>query len=268
MLGKITTDILESYCNCKFKSYLKLAGEKGKITEYEQLIKEARAVITYSAAVKLNIHHEENRTPIGIKLDRSVLKQGLPRFLNVLLENEELSIHFDALQRVSGTSAIGEFHYIPILFNETGSPSQKQRSLLGILGSIVGDLQGTQPVHGILIHGQAGQLRRVRMTLQNASSRQKLKELVAIRSGTTPRLSLNSHCQICEFRERCYADAKTKDDLSLLGGISEKEIAGYNKKGIFTVNQLSYNFRPRKSPKQLNKKQPTYQRALKALAVC
>ena len=37
-----------------------------------------------------------------------------------------------------------------------------------------------------------------------------------------------------------------KDDLSLLVNMPEKERARLNSKGIFTVTQLSYTFRPRR----------------------
>ena len=50
-------------------------------------------------------------------------------------------------------------------------------------------------------------------------------------------------------------------------GLSEKEIINLNNKGIFTVNQLSYTFRPKRTPKRT--KNPTNSRyfALQALAM-
>jgi hypothetical protein len=52
-----------------------------------------------------------------------------------------------------------------------------------------------------------------------------------------------------------------------LGGMSEKERDRYRSKGIFTVNQLSYTFRPRRTPKRAkNPAKPRYL-ALQALAI-
>jgi len=45
-----------------------------------------------------------------------------------------------------------------------------------------------------------------------------------------------------------------KDDLSLLGGMSENERKKLRSKGIFTVTQLSYTFRPRRRPKRMRDK--------------
>jgi predicted RecB family nuclease len=58
-----------------------------------------------------------------------------------------------------------------------------------------------------------------------------------------------------------------EDDLSLLAGVSEDERARNRSKGIFTVKQLSYTFRPRRTPKRAkNPARPRYP-ALQALAI-
>jgi len=52
----------------------------------------------------------------------------------------------------------------------------------------------------------------------------------------------------------------------LLGGISEKEILKKNNRGIFTINQLSYTYRPKKKPK-ISNKASRFEYALKSLAL-
>jgi hypothetical protein len=85
--------------------------------------------------------------------------------------------------------------------------------------------------------------------------------------ATPPRLVLNSHCQVCEFRQRCHAEATAKDDLSLLRGMSEKEINKCGRKGILTVTQMSYTFRLRKKSKRSKRKSQPHHHALQALAL-
>ena len=82
-----------------------------------------------------------------------------------------------------------------------------------------------------------------------------------------PDLALNRHCPECEFQNRCREKAIEKDDLSLLGGLSVKEREKLRNKGIFSVIQLSYTFRPRRRPKRLRHKAEKYHHALKALAI-
>ena len=94
---------------------------------------------------------------------------------------------------------------------------------------------------------------------------EKVRELLP--SSSPPELILNSHCPECEYRDRCRRNATEKNDLSLLGSLTERERTRLNKKGIFTVYQLSYTFRPRRRAKRLASRPEKYHHSLKALAI-
>jgi len=83
------------------------------------------------------------------------------------------------------------------------------------------------------------------------------------RTELSPHFYKNAHCQHCEFNLICEAKLKERDDLSLLGNMKQKEIELKNNRGIFSVKQLSYTFRPKKSPYRRRKYLPE----LKALAI-
>jgi uncharacterized protein YprB with RNaseH-like and TPR domain len=72
---------------------------------------------------------------------------------------------------------------------------------------------------------------------------------------------------MCEFQADCMAVAKEKDDLSLLKGLSGKEIDTLNKRGIFTVTQYSHTFRPRRAKKLMTQKIVKHHHSLNALAI-
>lgn len=76
---------------------------------------------------------------------------------------------------------------------------------------------------------------------------------------------LNNHCSECTFSSSCRKKAVEIDHLSLLSGISDKELKKLNGKGIFSVMQLSYTFRPRRSRKSVPTVKNNY--ALRALAI-
>ena len=98
--------------------------------------------------------------------------------------------------------------------------------------------------------------------------RKRLDKIAALLSSPAPPdLVLNRHCAECEFQARCRKIAVEKDDLSLLAGMSAKERQKLRSKGIFTVTQLSYTFRPRRRPKRLRDKREKYHHSLKALAI-
>jgi predicted RecB family nuclease len=97
--------------------------------------------------------------------------------------------------------------------------------------------------------------------------RKRVDQTVALLSSTAPPdLVLNRHCAECEFRARCRQKAAETDDLSLLAGMTEKDRKKLRSKGIFTVTQLSYTFRPRRRAKRLRDKREKYHPSLKALA--
>jgi hypothetical protein len=85
--------------------------------------------------------------------------------------------------------------------------------------------------------------------------------------GELPRLTLNGHCQVCEFRQRCRRQAEEADDISLLGGVGEKELSRYHRKGLFTLTQLSCTFRSRKRGKRVKRRNYNHYAALQALAI-
>jgi hypothetical protein len=77
---------------------------------------------------------------------------------------------------------------------------------------------------------------------------------------------LNRHCPECEFHQSCREKAVEKDDLSLLRGLSAKEIAGLNNRGIFTITQLSHTFHPGRL-KRAKETDGRHQYALQAMAL-
>ena len=77
---------------------------------------------------------------------------------------------------------------------------------------------------------------------------------------------LNRHCDICEFKQLCRAKAINEDNLTLLRGMTLKEVMRHNSRGIFSVKQLSYTFRSRQQAKR-QKQDFRHNFALQALAL-
>ncbi len=267
MATKITTEILESYLQCRYKSYLKLVGELGTPSDYERLLQGERARVRLMAIDKLLNQYGASEILRSLTMTPAVLKRGVPLMLDATVEDEGLAVRFDALQRAPGPSRLGDFHYLPVLFHDAERCSQIQRSLLELYGLILGALQGREPGYGILMHGLSCTVSRITLHPQDGQARRALQELRDLQTGTPPRRILNSHCALCEFRQRCHAEAMAQDDLSLLRGMSAKEIMKYHRRGIFTVTQLSCTFRPRKRWQPLPAKPPPHQAPLQALAV-
>ncbi len=121
---------------------------------------------------------------------------------------------------------------------------------------------------GKIIHGDDHAALKVKTSALLDTVRKCTEEITTLLANSTPPdLVLNRHCVECEFRDRCRQKAIEMDELSLLAGMSAKERQKLRKKGVFTVTQLSYTFRPRRRPRQLRDKREKYHHALKALAI-
>ncbi len=150
------------------------------------------------------------------------------------LEDDRFSIHFDGLKKVDGRSDLGVFHYVPVLFHEGRQILNPQRLLLETHGLLLSRVQGRAPSSGVIYHGSD-----CRATIVQAAERL-LQDIIPIRDGeATPKLLLNDHCTVCEFRRQCHDQAVKEDNLSLLRGLREKEIKSYARKGLFTLTQIA-----------------------------
>ena len=54
MPTKIARDVLESYLNCKYKGHLKLTGQQGTKSDYENLLTELRGRPETSCLIRQN----------------------------------------------------------------------------------------------------------------------------------------------------------------------------------------------------------------------
>jgi hypothetical protein len=73
------------------------------------------------------------------------------------------------------------------------------------------------------------------------------------------------HCSACHYKDDCLQKLKGRDCISLLAGMTAKVMAKYHNKGITTITQLSYLFKPRR--KRAANPQSSYLWELKALAI-
>ena len=103
---------------------------------------------------------------------------------------------------------------------------------------------------GKLVDGVSKRAKKVQLNSQLKAVQDHVRRLTELLGqAKEPPLILNRHCVECEFRARCREKATETDDLSLLSKMSLKERQKLQGKGIFTVQQLSYTFRPRRRRK-------------------
>jgi predicted RecB family nuclease len=267
MATKITSDVLESYLHCRFKGHLKLARQQGTKCDFEAMLTELRAEVRLKAIDAIVTRHPGDQVARNVPITIAALKRGSQYILDGTLGDDTLALHLDGLKRVEGASKLGDFHYLPVLFHEGRQVKKEQKLLLEVYGMLLSDLQERAPAYGVIWHGRECKARRMRLNPDYRKAEQVLRELKDLAtSGLPPRLLLNDHCQVCEFRQRCHEQAVQEDNLSLLRGMKEKEVKAYARKGILTVTQLAHTFRPRRKGKKTKHKE-RHSYPLQALAI-
>ncbi len=246
-----------------------------------------QSLLTSAATIETCLHAVERIPPAG----RGQPAQFVPiRFIygNKLTQNDKLLLAFDAFvlsEMLGRTVSLGKIIHGDLrdcVHSSRGNEAQISSPALGasiegqsLLTSAAtfqaGAHCGTdEPQTGIPATFCRAQPRvtKVKTPALAGEVRKRLGKITALLAGPTPPdLVLNRHCAECEFQARCRKLAVEKDDLSLLAGMSAKERQKLRSKGIFTVTQLSYTFRPRRRPKRQRDKREKYHHALKALAI-
>ena len=263
----VTDSLLHDHLNCQSKSYLRRQGRSGQVSDYAALCsqQDARHIASASRWLAAQSTIGDVSRFDGSRLEHMAAADEI--ILGAVGVADGLETHFHAIERIPGDSKLGPFHYRPIRFCRSLRPSPAVHLLLAFDAFILGHLQGVCPNVGILVCGPA--FRRVRVVLRTHldSLNAVLARLRAQSVGDRePSLLLNRHCEICEFNQFCRDKAVETDNLTLLKGMTPKEVARQNSRGIFSVTQLSYTFRARR-PSRRRKQQFHRNLALQALAL-
>jgi predicted RecB family nuclease len=181
---------------------------------------------------------------------------------------QNLESHIHIVERAPPEKPGKPVQFIPIRFVYTNKFTKDDKLLLAFDALVLSEVLGREVGIGRIIHGDDEATLKVKTSALASEVRKLISKITTLISDDSPPdLILNRHCAECEFKARCRQKAIEADDLSLLSAMTEKERTRHRSKGIFTVNQLSYTFRPRRTPKRAkNLAQPHYL-ALQALSI-
>lgn len=263
----ISDRLFLDYLQCKHKAFLKLSGESGVKSYFEKFQDENHAEYCQRARERLSIASGTTSTSAGNCTFKEIKKQNLSVAVGISISNDRYSLILDAAELATQSSP-RKTVYNPIIFLPHQKISKQHKLLLVFYGSVLGHEQKIEPASGKIIFGDNLSSRKVQLTSLIKTVGKIEKEITnMIDNQTAPPLRLSGHCKICEFQKICYAAAREKDDLSLLKGLSGKEINMLNKRGIFTVTQYSYTFRPRRAKKIVSQQILKHHHSLNALAI-
>jgi predicted RecB family nuclease len=263
----ITSSLFEAYLNCPTKCFLQSIGESSAVNAYDNWEKTNREKYRNQGILLLKSRFPPNC--VTVSSDVAALKTAECHLaLNFVARTQDLEANIHAVEKI-GTDEKGNLAlFTPIRFIWRNRLTKDDKLLLGFEAFVLSEALRRKVEHGKIINGDDQRTLKVKISTLAGEVRRLIAKIGQLLGNTSePELMLNSHCPECEFSGRCRQKAIEKDDISLLANMTKKERQKLNSKGIFTVTQLSYTFRPRRRPKQQRDKQEKYHQSLKALAI-
>ncbi len=265
MSKPITAEVVVAYRHCPRKAFLLLCtDEQGSPHDYACMRARQRCVNQTNYIDRLEQEHP-GVIPYAGKLPAA----GREVLLGAMLRVQDLEASCDVLMPVARDSSERRHRYEPQIIVGTHTVSQEQQLELLFVGYVLGQLQRALPRAGAIV-GLGQQVHRVPLEKRYARLDPIIEALRAWTrppSADPPPVILNKHCPECQFRAGCLAQAERDDELSLLDRITPKARQRYHNRGIFTVRQLSYIYRPRRRGKRAPKAAVQHQPELQALAL-
>jgi predicted RecB family nuclease len=268
---KITSDLFEAFLQCPTKCSLRAAGEPTSGNAYAEWGRAQNESYRETATKPLLSKASKDESVLSPPVENlKAAKWSLAADLAVQSQLNSCIIEscLHAVERIPSTGRGHPAQFVPIRFIYRNKLTKDYKLLLAFDAFVLSEMLGRAVSLSKIIHGDEYATLKVKTSALAGEVRKRLGKITALlASPTPPDLALNRHCAECEFQARCRKLAVEKDDLSLLAGMSAKERQKLRSKGIFTVTQLSYTFRPRRRPKRQRDKREKYHHALKALAI-
>jgi predicted RecB family nuclease len=263
----VTSELFEAYLACPTKCFLRFTGE----------VATGNTIATWNHTRSESYRHDGTRRLTAdnpqifgsCSTERGRWKNAPWRFAHahrVSAHNLEASLH--AIQRIPPEGARKAPQLVPVRFTPPNKLSRSDKLIAGFDALVLSKAFGVKVGSAKIIHGGHGKAFKLKTNSLSREVNKTVAEIAALLSAPSPPvLILNRHCPECDFQDRCQTKLAEKDDLSLLSNMPHKEITRLNNKGIFTVSQLSYTFRPRRRIRQRAARPEKYHHALKALAI-
>ena len=246
-INSITAAEFIAFLKCPTKAHLLAIGDPAPATYFTDM--EARISLMYKSAAMRSLRvGAEMAEPLDFgellsSRDHEVLAH--PVDCKTAIYNSVLSSHEPGGCQSRKSTPSSSF--VPVLLSPWDKPDVSD-SLLVCFGALaLSQITGILEDIGTVIYGEGHRRKTVKVGDHIVQTRQAIDAIVATNNTREPPpLLLNRHCAVCDFQQRCRGLAIERDNLSLLSAMTGKERAKFHSKGIFSITQLSYGYRPRR----------------------
>jgi predicted RecB family nuclease len=261
----ITSELFEAYIACPTKCFLRFTGEVVTGNTFAAWNDTRSESYRVDGTRRLMAEYPD----VFVSTERRDWKNASWRFARAAgISAQNLGANLHAVQRIPPKGARKAPQLVPIRFVPTNKLTRSDKLMAGFDALVLSKAFDIKVDVANIIHGSQWRTLKLKTNTLSREVNKTIGEVAALLSSSSPpTLTLNRHCPECYYQDRCRKKSVEKDDLSLLSNLSYKERTHLSKKGIFTVSQLSYTFRPRRRIKRRDAKPEKYHHALKALAI-
>ncbi|MDJ0898255.1 MAG: TM0106 family RecB-like putative nuclease [Xenococcus sp. MO_188.B8] len=264
----LTNSVIRDYFKCEYKAYAKQQDQVGTISEFETLENKISEVIKERYYSQLLLDKKTVLNDFDLK--KIILPFTEIYVVNPRLKTKDLDISFDAIKIINKSHENELSHdciCCPIEILPRKKITANDKLVLAIKCLIFSQYCNLQIETGQIIHAYSMSRVNIKLISYLKNAQKHLKKILSlINNKVPPDLYWIEHCKVCEFQKFCKDKLLERDDISLLSSINKKDAIKWKNKGIFTILQLSYTFKPKKREK-LDSECTKTDASLKALAL-
>lgn len=264
----VSSQIFGAYLECSTKCWLRSRAETTAGNTYAEWTR-TQSEAYYEGGVKcLLAMFPESDCAIAPPISKYPEDATWRLAIDLHLRTTNLDSRLQAVERIPSEGRSRPVQFVPYRFEFANKLTKNAKLSLAFDALVLFEAIGCEMTLGKIMHGDGHATLTVKLPSLVSEVQNRIKDITTLLAGNSPpELVLNRHCGQCEFQARCRKQALEKDELSLLSGMSEKERKALHDKGIFTVTQLSYTFRPRRRRRESRGKQEKFHHSLRALAI-
>lgn len=221
-----------------------------------------------SSITRQNYFHSISNQLVVESFSPSAISKGIDILTSVNLSVDFLFVKNTTLIKMPNKLPLDDSRYEPIIFSSTNKIQQEDKIELSFIGYTLSNFLNYLPDNGyvVLVDGKTIRVKLPENIKKCQTSITLFQEWLTP-NGSLPPVFLNKHCPYCEFQLACKEAAIREDSLSLLGSITKKQILKFEKKGISTIKQLSFLYRPCKRGRRSRQERVAHKYELQALAL-
>jgi predicted RecB family nuclease len=266
--SRISSQLFESYVECFTKCWLRSRAEPATGNVYAEWIRGQKETYLRDRLKRLLQSASESDCVTAPPIPKNAKDVTWRLAIDMRWRTRGLESSLQAVERLPAKDRRRPAQFIPHRFEFANKLTKEHKLLLTFDAFLLSEVVGCEVKLGKIVHGDKHAALKVNILAFASEVRKRIKDITALLAlNSPPDLVLNRHCGQCEFQTRCRVQARERDELSLLSGISAKDRKRLHDKGIFTVTQLSHTFRPRRRRRKSRGKQEKHHYSLQALAI-